>query len=171
MAEEVKNEFKITVADLQREADELQRQQKEDARLAEKDATIQRLEAERDAALAAKNESDASAARNRADAELRIATRRKHDAVLVSTAAQQRLRRGKCIEAVGGNAFWNQTPIAQRLAMQDVCEVDATISDVELKKVFGKTSNGMAAQTLQRDNAQRYAKLRIVAVERGLIGG
>lgn len=158
------NEFGLTIADLQRQADELQAQQREDS----KQAIIDRLEAEKAALIAARDEEKTLAQKRNAEAALRIAKTAAAKAEQAASTAQQRIARARCIEEVGGNAKWNATPLSLRLEMQGV-EGDLP-KDAELRKVFGPDSTGNAAMELRNLSPKKYAAWKIIAREKNLIG-
>lgn len=76
--------------------------------------------------------------------------------------------RSKAITAVGGNAYWfGQSPEARCAALG--VPGSETVKDSDIKKVFGPTSDAMAAQQLAKHNPAQYKAWKIIAIERHIL--
>jgi hypothetical protein len=85
------------------------------------------------------------------------------------TNGEQAIRRQRAIAASKGTAFWNQIPIADRVAiLTDGKRVPA--STQEIGKFFGPKSSAIATTQLKASNPKAYYSYRAEAIELQLIG-
>lgn len=75
------------------------------------------------------------------------------------------VKREQARRAAGSNAAWHALSPEDRAAVQGVTE---RYTDEEIKEVFGKGSDAMKAQRLATTNPTKYARMRVVAIERNL---
>lgn len=81
----------------------------------------------------------------------------------------QDLAHQRAVAACGGPAKWHQLDSDQRLQAQG--QQPASPAEKEdCKLFFGKSSSAAAAQGLSKRDPARYARLRLVAKETGVLG-
>lgn len=86
----------------------------------------------------------------------------------IGTAGQEAIALEKAIQAVGGRAYWSKLTAAQKAAALGVDDSEQ-VKDVELKRYFGPTSSGSAANALMCSSPAVYRKYKRIAQTRGII--
>jgi len=84
----------------------------------------------------------------------------------VGTFAQNATRAS--LIASMGNARWHQLSLKERMNAQGEKE-PSPIEIEEAKKFFGRNSDGKQANGLAKNNPARYRRLRVIAIETGIL--
>lgn len=159
----MQNEFDVTVASLQKEADLLKLQQELDEQKRQNEELRKH-----NADLEVKDELNrAAAAERQRNANLRLADR---------TAEKQEplnlneihLHCNEAIRRAGGNAYWAKKSFEERMQILSLPQDDEA-TDKNLKEVFGRTSSSKAAAQLAASNPKRYKLWKAISIEKGII--
>lgn len=75
------------------------------------------------------------------------------------------VKRDAAVRAAGSNAAWHSLTPEDRAAAQGIT---VNYPDEEIRRYFGKGSNGMDAQRLATTNPSKYQAMRVLAIERGI---
>src|SRR5450759_4607961 len=128
------------------------------AQLAEANAKIARLESER---AVEKAETE----RRLSDQRIKTLAAAAHKPAASLDSGRDAVARSKAIAAVGGNALWYRQSADDRCAALGVTD-SASVQDSTIKKLFGPTSDSLAAQELAFSNPEEYKRLKKIAIER-----
>lgn len=157
------NTDRVTLAELQADADALKKEQEESAKQAELDRLHAKIKTLEDAAV----ESERKHADEIANKNIAHAATIAHTQGEKLNLVQQDLKLDKAVRAAGGAAYFAKLTPTQKAEAMGI-EDSQQIKDSEIALYFGKKSTSAAATQLANSNPARYRQLRTLAKLRGI---